>query len=221
MKVLKGESFGEGVRVFIIFCYVQTFFCLAGGEITGRCSRNLVLGPKLPSSTWEGALLPTEELKGIAIYIPWVPTRTLPQGCTIVSWLLLPCFCISSLPWLATVRICPLELREGQRGWMKPISYKQEMGGMKGICIQEGFTGSCFISVWFTYSMTIERMISSGFLYHFTALFNILQKLVTGLQMKSKLLSLLKILFWTVLLIQPFCHSLLPSMLDWIFLLFS
>ena len=30
---------------------------------------------------------------------------------------LLPCLCIPSLPGLATVRICPLELREGHRGW--------------------------------------------------------------------------------------------------------
>ena len=29
-----------------------------------------------------------------------------------------PCFCIPSLSWLATVWICPLKLREDQRGWM-------------------------------------------------------------------------------------------------------
>ena len=29
------------------------------------------------------------------MYIPWDRTRTLTQGCTIASWLLLPCFCIS------------------------------------------------------------------------------------------------------------------------------
>ena len=38
-------------------------------------------------------------------------TKTLPQGCTTVSWLRLP------LPWLATVPVCPLELREGHGGW--------------------------------------------------------------------------------------------------------
>ena len=39
-------------------------------------------------------------------------TRTLPQGCTIVSWLPLPYLCIPSLPWLAAVWTCPLEHRE-------------------------------------------------------------------------------------------------------------
>ena len=48
------------------------------------------------------------------ILIPWGETRTLPQRCTIVSWLLLPCLSIPALPWLATVWTCPLELREGQ-----------------------------------------------------------------------------------------------------------
>ena len=51
------------------------------------------------------------------MYISWGETRTLPQGCTIVSWLLLPCLCIPSLLWLATVWICPLGLREGHGGW--------------------------------------------------------------------------------------------------------
>ena len=55
-------------------------------------------------------------------------TRTLPWGCTIVSWLLLPCLCIPSLSWLASVWTCLLDLREGPGGWMKPISCNQEMG---------------------------------------------------------------------------------------------
>lgn len=58
-------------------------------------------------------------LKSSKIYIPWGGTRTLPQGCTIVSWLFLPCLCIPSLPWLAT-----LGLREGCGGWMQPINKK-------------------------------------------------------------------------------------------------
>ena len=47
----------------------------------------------------------------------WIHIYNLPQGCTIVSWLLLSCLCVPSLPWLATVHICPLELREGPGGW--------------------------------------------------------------------------------------------------------
>ena len=49
----------------------------------------------------------TEELKDIVMCIPWGGTRTLPQGCTIVSWLFLPFLCIPSLPWLATVERLP------------------------------------------------------------------------------------------------------------------
>ena len=46
--------------------------------------------------------------------IPWGGARTLPQGCTTVSWLFPPCLCIhpTSPPphWLATVWTCPVEL---------------------------------------------------------------------------------------------------------------
>ena len=35
--------------------------------------------------------------------IPWEGTRILSQGCTIFSWLFLPCLCISLLPCSATV----------------------------------------------------------------------------------------------------------------------
>ena len=55
------------------------------------------------------------------LYIPWGGTRTLPQGCTIVSWLLLPCLCIPFLPWLSSVWNCPSKLRKVHGGWMKPI----------------------------------------------------------------------------------------------------
>ena len=114
---LQGESFAEGIRVFLIFHCLQTFFWLVGGEVTGRCSRNLVLSLKLPSSIWAGTFVPTEELKDIVMYIPWRGTRTLPHHWTIVSLLLLLCFCIPSLPWWATIWIFPLELKEGQGGW--------------------------------------------------------------------------------------------------------
>ena len=45
--------------------------------------------------------------------IPWAGTRTLLYSHTILSELLLLCFCIIFLPWLVTVWICPLVLREG------------------------------------------------------------------------------------------------------------
>ena len=121
-----------------------TFFWLVGGEVTGWCSRNLELSLKLPSSTWGGVGVwvqgrgrsLSEELKDTVMLAPRVGTRTLPQGCP-TTWLFLPCFCILSLPWLATVWICPLELSEGQGGWMKPITYKWEMANTERICTRE------------------------------------------------------------------------------------
>ena len=68
--------------------------------------------------------------------IPWGGTRTLPQGCTVVSWLLLSCLCFPSLPWLATVRICPLELREGHGGWTL-LPPNKKWGTLKGFHAQE------------------------------------------------------------------------------------
>ena len=68
--------------------------------------------------------------------IPWGGTRTLPQGCTIVPWLLLPCLWVPSLPWLATVRICPLELREGHGGWSL-IPTNKKRGTQKDFRAQE------------------------------------------------------------------------------------
>ena len=55
-------------------------------------------------------------------------TKTLPQGYTIVPWLFLPCLCMPSLPWLASVLTCSLELRGGFGDWMWPISYNPERG---------------------------------------------------------------------------------------------
>ena len=58
-KFQKGRSFGEEVRVSIIFLCVKIFFWLVSGEVTGWCFRDLVLSLKLPSSTWLGASVPT------------------------------------------------------------------------------------------------------------------------------------------------------------------
>ena len=130
-----------------------TLFWLVGGEVTGWCSRNPALSLKLPPSSWVGALVPQKN-SDTALYIPGGGTRTLPQGCTIVSWLLLPSFCVPSLSWLAVVWICPLELRESPGGWKKPISYKKETNeeregrevNTERIFSWEGPTGLCFIS---------------------------------------------------------------------------
>lgn len=70
-----------------------------------------------------------------------------------VSQLLLPCVCILSLPRLAAVCICPLEPREGHRGWnLLPTDKKQ---GTEGFRAQEphgvlfSFRGSkCYYVDW-------------------------------------------------------------------------
>ena len=80
-----------------------------------------------------GALVSAKHLKDI-VYIPWGGTRTLPQGCTIVSWLLLLCLHIPSLSWLATFGTCPLELRESHGSWMKLICYKEKWAAEKLLC---------------------------------------------------------------------------------------
>ena len=90
-----------------------------------------------------------KKLKDIVLCIPWGGTRTFPQGCTIVSWLPLPCLWIPSLPGLATVRICPLERREGHEGW------SQEMGDRKA-SVPRSPTGSCLVSLWDYYIMVFK-----------------------------------------------------------------
>ena len=122
----QGEVFHRQYLGWGLHCVV-TFFWLIGGEVIGPCSRNFAISLKLPSSArvGGGSLRSAEELKDIYMDIPWGRTRTLPQGCTIVSWRLLPGLCIPSLPWLVTVWSCPLELGRSQGGWMKPISWEQ------------------------------------------------------------------------------------------------
>lgn len=97
------------------------------------CSRNLYYQPcssnqsgvyvlrfilKLPPSTWVGALVPTE-LRYVSNCYAHLPRKNQDPA----PLLYYGFFCILSLRQLATVRICPLELREGLAGW-KPFSYK-------------------------------------------------------------------------------------------------
>ena len=63
---------------------------LGGGEKTGQSVRNLVLSLKLPSFTWAGALAPTEELKYIAMYIPWGILKSILKSKDI-TWLIEVC----------------------------------------------------------------------------------------------------------------------------------
>ena len=83
-----------------------------------------------------GVSVSAEQLKGIVVCVPWGGNQDLSQGWIIVSWLLLPYLCSPSLPWLAPVWTCSLELREGPGRWTKPISCHQEMGDTERLCAQ-------------------------------------------------------------------------------------
>ena len=65
-KLLKGESFGEQVKVFKSSAVL---WLSSDWLVMRQCSRNLVLSLKSPSSTWMGTLVPAEELNGILLCI--------------------------------------------------------------------------------------------------------------------------------------------------------
>ena len=71
-------------------------------------------------------------------------------GCTLVSWLLLPCLCVPSLPWLADVWICPLGVKEGHGGWICPLQIQNRRHRKASIprsphrvYLVSGFLGNC------------------------------------------------------------------------------
>ena len=55
-------------------------FWLVGGEVTGGCSRKLVISLKLSSSTWLEALVQADQLRDTITYIPWEGTKMLPKA---------------------------------------------------------------------------------------------------------------------------------------------
>ena len=81
-----------------------------------------VIGELWPSLEWR-VLHHVFQLVGVLVlFKSWKITLCIflegepgpcPQGCTTVSWLLLLCLCIPSLPWSTAIWTCPLELREG------------------------------------------------------------------------------------------------------------
>ena len=73
--------------------------------------------------------------------ILWGRARTLLQGCTIVSSLLLPWLCTPVIPGLGTVQICPLKKDHG--GWsLLPPRNK----GHRKASVPRSPTGSCLVS---------------------------------------------------------------------------
>ena len=60
--------------------------------------------------------------------LPWGRTRPLPQGCTIVSWLPFPCFCISSLQ-ISNCLNLPFEIQGRPRRLNEAHFLKTRNGG--------------------------------------------------------------------------------------------
>ena len=85
----------------------------------------LCLWTAVNSPSWWRVLVSTKQCKDIVLCIPWGGTRAVLQGCTIFSWLL--SLVSASYPF-PDYWICSLVLAGVHGGWVKPISYKQEMG---------------------------------------------------------------------------------------------
>ena len=87
----------------ISFC--GSFNLAAGGLLKGFSGSFSLEWRTLKSSICWGFSF-CKELEDIGVCIPWGGTRTPPQGCTVVSQLLLPCLCASSLLWLLLLFPC-------------------------------------------------------------------------------------------------------------------
>ena len=125
------------VKVFIIFPCVRTFFQLVSGELAWWCSRNLGFSMKLPSSTWVGALVPAEELKGIYIYIL---LEEEPGPCPMTALLFLDCSSFVSASPPMPINIC-WNLNFGTQGRSRRLNetyfLQTRIGGTERICALE------------------------------------------------------------------------------------
>ena len=131
-KLITVNHLGRGWESWLSSYCAQTYLWLVGGELTGQRSR-------LFCSAWSYRPPPGRGLSSCRriqrhCYLYSLRrNQDSSHSSSIVSWVFLLCFCIPSLCWLATVWICPLGLREGWGGWMKPVSPKQERD-LQGTC---------------------------------------------------------------------------------------
>ena len=88
-----------------------------------------------------GVSVPAKRLKYIVpTHIPWGGTRTLTRGCTALSWLLLPCLCNFSLPWLGLIQTCQLEgpnTGKVLKAEWSPFPVIKKWGTQEGFCSQK------------------------------------------------------------------------------------
>lgn len=92
-KFFKGRIIWGGGQNLLSFHCELTSFWLVGGEVTGWCSRNLVLNLKLTCSTWLGTFVPT---RGTQRYC-YICSLRKNQDPVHAALLFLDCF--PSLPW--------------------------------------------------------------------------------------------------------------------------
>ena len=108
------------------------------GGVSGNLRASLVplFWPKMVFSGMKNAIVGFYSTKGLKIL--FCGTRTMPQGCSIVSWQFLPCLCIPSLPiWIMD---CPNLLFGTQRSsWRLEVDRKVSMA--------QSSIGSCLVSV--------------------------------------------------------------------------
>ena len=86
-----------------------------------------------------------EELKDTVLCIPWGRTRTLPQGCTLASWLLLPCLSTLCLPWLGLFK--PALWNSGHVMLAGVCSLQTRNSGHRNASIARSSTVSCLVSL--------------------------------------------------------------------------
>lgn len=62
------------------------FLLIGGSEVTGQCSRNLLLSLKLPTSPWMGALSSVEKLKDMVMYTLLHTSPVTAASCPPLAW---------------------------------------------------------------------------------------------------------------------------------------
>ena len=138
-----------------------------------------------------GVSVSAKHFKDIVMCTPWGRARILPYGCTILPWLLFLCFCIPSLPWLATAW---LNLLIGTQGllWRLDEAYNQEMGDTeKNLCqeshgIPLSITTEFYLRSSFHFDWNLDSVGRKGNDFSFTLLSSWLKPSVVKTQMNNR-----------------------------------
>ena len=127
---------------------MQTFFRLVGDEVTGWCSRNLVLSLKLPSSTWVGGGLSSYRRTQRSCYVYSLRRNQNPAPRLHYCFLTASPLFLHPLPSLMSRCLNQLFGIQGRSSWLnEPYFLQIETEDTEKICIREGPSGSCCISL--------------------------------------------------------------------------